>query len=143
MKPMCKCTWAFSSAIFFSILVWEIILVYLGRKHPAPPPFFSSPLPTKHPLKILSPLFSSLFFILSKFPPNKHTLNLWCYTNVWHGTLFHACLNHVFFFFFEKLWPGCGRNAYLLFIFSFNLEHLINYLLFTIFDIILGLYFNF
>ena len=55
----------------------------------------------------------------------------------------HVCPSRFFFlfFFFEKLWDT-GGTLYLLFIFSFNLEHLFSYILFTLLDLILGLYSN-
>ena len=48
-----------------------------------------------------------------------------------------------FYFYFFWKFASHGRDTYLLFLFSFNLERLSSYLLFTLLDLILSLYSNF
>ena len=81
-KPMCKCTWAFSPVqqiklsppSFLHILgkkyFGEFREKTLGLHH-----IFSLSSPNQTLIKkFSSPLFSPQFSILSKIPPNKHTL---------------------------------------------------------------------
>ena len=61
--------------------------------------------------------------------------------HVWN-TSAHVSQSCPLFFFVFKF-AGHGRDTYLLFLFSFNCERLSSYLLFTLLNLILGLYSNF
>ena len=79
MKP---CTWAFSSTqLSFSRPPLKTkFFPHFGKKtfwwdkRENTQPLFPLPLPTKPPLKIISPFFSTQFSILPIIPSNKHTL---------------------------------------------------------------------
>ena len=88
-------------------------------------------------------VFATLLFIRSNL--DSTTLHLECHTCVRHGTrLWHFCtyvLTGPYIYRERERERGKRlehkRDTYLLFIFSFNLEHLSNYILFTLLNLFL------
>ena len=97
-----------------------------------------------HFLRICSICYIVIHSVQSKYHNTSFGRSYPCQTWDTPRTLLYLCPSwSLYIYMYCGKWLEHNRDTYLLFIFSFNLEHLSNYILFTLLNLILGLYFNF